>query len=259
LHAISSISVGDACVMAASDRNRRTLQLGRAQQGAARPDQLRALGWTTSEIRTRITRGEWHRRHTGVLILGDPGLLPLVEEAAALLALGKRAVLSHRTAAVLWGLADAPDERLVHVSLVARSGRPRDGIRIHLVHSLDAKDVCRRHNLRLTSPARTVIDHATDATSSELEHATSEAVAKRLMTDAELDQALGRAPDNHSGAARLRARLMYDPEFLLHTRSVAERIAYPLILEAGLPRPALNERVHGELVDLHWPEHKVIV
>jgi hypothetical protein len=160
---------------------------------------------------------------------------------------------------VLWGLADAPDERLVHVSLVARSGRPRDGIRIHLVHSLDAKDVCRRHNLRLTSPARTVIDHATDATSSELEHATSEAVAKRLMTDAELDQALGRAPDNHSGAARLRARLMYDPEFLLHTRSVAERIAYPLILEAGLPRPALNERVHGELVDLHWPEHKVIV
>ena len=52
---------------------------------------------------------------------------------------------------------------------------------------------------------------------------------------------------------------MYDSEFLLHTRSVAERIAYPLILEAGLPRPALNERVHGELVDLHWPEHKVIV
>ncbi|MGZ4234437.1 MAG: endonuclease domain-containing protein [Solirubrobacteraceae bacterium] len=111
----------------------------------------------------------------------------------------------------------------------------------------------------MTSPARTTIDFAIDAASSELEHATGEAVARRLMTDHDLEMALGRAPANHPGAARIRARLKVDPELLLHSQSVAERVAYPLLVEAGLPRPRLNQYLEGLKVDLHWPEHKLIV
>lgn len=50
-----------------------------------------------------------------------------------------------------------------------------------------------------------------------------------------------------------------DADLLLNTRSVAERIAHPLILESGLPRPHLNDLVHGHRVDLHWPQHRLIV
>ncbi len=217
------------------------------------------MGWTPSEIKTRVRRGEWHRRHRGVLILGDPGLLPLADAAAALLAVGKRGVLSHRTAAALWELCDPPSDGVVDVSVIATSARPRDGVRIHLISPLDAKDRRERSGLRVTSPARTVIDFATEVASRELEHATGESVARRLMNDEQLTDALDRAPANHPGAARLRARMNDDPALLLHTQSVAERIAYPLILKAGLPRPRLNQYVEGLKVDLHWPQHKLIV
>jgi hypothetical protein len=241
-----------SCVMAVDhDRAARTVRLSRGQHGAARPDQLIALGWSPSEIKTRVRRGEWHRRHRGVLILGDPGLLERAEPAAALLAVGKRGVLSHRTAAAFWELCDPPSDGVVDVSVSAASARPRDGVRIHLIQPLDAKDRRERFGLRVTSPARSVIDFAIDAASSDLEHATGEAVARRLMHDDELTGALDRAARNHSGAARLRVRLSLDPELLLHSQSTAERIAYPLIIDAGLPHPRLNRYIEGLKVDFH--------
>ena len=249
-----------SCVMAADqDRAARTVRLSRGQHGAARPDQLIALGWSPSEIKTRVRRGEWHRRHRGVVILGDPGLLPLADPAAALLAVGRRGALSHHFGIALWELGDPPSDGVIDVSVVATSARPRDGVRIHLLASLDAKDRRQRSGLRVTSPARTIIDFAIDAASRELEHATGEAVARRLMSEHDFDEALGRAPQNHPGAARLRARLYQDPDLLLHTQSVAERLAYPLIIDAGLPRPHLNQYVEGLKVDLHWPQHRLIV
>lgn len=111
----------------------------------------------------------------------------------------------------------------------------------------------------MTSPARTLIDLAGTTSSSELEHITGESVAKRLMSEHDLIGALDRAPNNHPGAARIRARLAEDRELLLNTRSVAERIAYPLILNADLPRPHLNQVVEGQRVDLHWARHRLIV
>lgn len=233
-------------------------RLARRQHAAALRDQLLAAGVTRSQIATRVQRGEWRRQFPSVYILGDPGLIPLAIESAVLLSIGEDAALSRHTSAFLWGQIDRKPP-VVEITVPRSNIRPRQGVRIHLVHALDAKDLRYRHGLQVTSPARTVIDLAVDATSSELEHATSEAVARRLMSDHDLDQALARAPANHPGAARLRARLNADPEFLLQTRSVAERVAYPLILAADLPRPRLNDPVGPYTVDLHWPQHKLIV
>ena len=189
--ALSCVVVESAplsCVMAADqDRAARTVRLSRGQHGAARPDQLIALGWSPSEIKTRVRRGEWHRRHRGVVILGDPGLLPLADPAAALLAVGRRGALSHHFGIALWELGDPPSDGVIDVSVVATSARPRDGVRIHLLASLDAKDRRQRSGLRVTSPARTIIDFAIDAASRELEHATGEAVARRLMSEHDFD------------------------------------------------------------------------
>lgn len=236
----------------------RLRRLKRRQHASVHRDQLLDAGLTRHQIATRVKRGEWQRPFPSVYVLGDPNLVPFAIESAALLSLGEDTALSRHTAAFLWGqIARRP--QLVDVIVSRTNVRPRPGVRIHLIHSLDAKDVRYRHALRVTSPARTLIDLATDCPSAELERIAGDSVANRLMTDGDLITTLARAPANHPGAARLRARMNADPEFLLHTRSVAERVAYPLILEAGLPRPGLNELVLGLRVDLHWPEQRLIV
>ncbi len=232
-------------------------RLRRQQHAAAHRDQLIAAGVTRAQIATRVHRGEWQRPFRSVYILGDPGLIPLAIASAVLLCLGEDAILNDRIAGFLWGQIDYRPP-VIDVAVPRTRVRPRPGVRIHLIQPLNARDVRYQHGLRLTGPARTLIDLATHATSSELEHITSESVAKRLITEQNLIEALDRAPHNHPGAARLRARLRDHTDLLLHTRSVAERIAYPLIRDAGLPRPGLNEIVEGQRVDMHWPQHRLI-
>jgi hypothetical protein len=234
-----------------------TARLIRAQNAAVTRKQLLALGWSSAEIKTRVRRGDWHRRYQGVYIAGDPALLPLAAESAALLSLGPNAVLSHRSAAALWSLAER-DGGGVDVTLVARSARPRSAVRIHLVGALDPRDVRHRENLAVTSPARTLIDFAATAAQTELMQALGEAVARNLADERELWQALERVAANHPGAAVVRAILRDEPQ-LIHAHSVAERDLLPAIRHAGLPPPLVNPRVCGEVVDLYWPEHKLVV
>jgi hypothetical protein len=172
----------------------RIARITNAQQGAIDRDQVLAAGWSDSHIRTRVRRREWRREHQGVYIAGDPDLMPLARHSAALLALGPNAALNHRTGVELWGLIRQGENVPIHVTLPARSAQPRRGLRIHLVRTLDAKDIRRRHNLRVTSPARSLIDFATQAASNELLHALSQAVAHNLTTENELNDALTASP-----------------------------------------------------------------
>ena len=55
-----------------------------------------------------MQRGLLHPDHRGVYAVGHAELPPLGREVAALLACGPSAVLSHRSAAALWGLAAWP-------------------------------------------------------------------------------------------------------------------------------------------------------
>ena len=225
-------------------REAQTRRLKRRQHAAASWDQLRAVGWTRSQIATRVDRGEWHRAFFRTYILGVPELIPLAMESAALLSFGEDTALGHRTSTAMWDLL-RPWPRTIDLIVPRAAVRARPGVRAHLVHSLDAKDVRLRHGLRVTSPARTVIDLAIDASSNELEHAIGEAVARRLMRDDELIEALDRTRKNHPGAARLRACLDHDPDLLLRTQSVAERVAYPLIVTPASPAPASTRTSRG--------------
>jgi len=228
------------------------------QHGAIHRDQVLGAGWTDSHIKTRLHRREWTREHQAVYIAGDPALLPYARHSAALLSLGPHAALSDRTGVELWRLIRQNQGGPIHVTLAARSSRPRHGVKTHLVRALDPKDIRIRENLRVTSPARAIIDFATDAASNELLHAIGEAVAQGVTSERELTDARTRVPANHPGAAIVKAILLDEPD-LIRTRSPAERYVLPLVLAADLPRPLVNTYIHGELVDLSWPEHKLIV
>jgi hypothetical protein len=187
--------------------------------------------------------------------MGDPALMPLALQSAALLSLGPDAFLSHRSAAAVWGLAE-PDPSSIDVTVIRRNPNPRRGVRIHRVTRLDPNDARTRSNLRLTSLPRTLIDFASQATASERHHAFGEARAKRRLTDRALHAALHRLPSNHPGAAIVRRMLDAGDTY---DRSKAERIMRKLCNEAQLPQPLVNRRLHGFIVDFLWPDAKLIL
>jgi predicted transcriptional regulator of viral defense system len=77
--------------------------LARRQHGAVSTAQLNAAGLGPNAIAGRVGRGWLRRVHQGVYVVG-PLESGLTRPAAALLAAGEQAALSHRTAAVIWGL-----------------------------------------------------------------------------------------------------------------------------------------------------------
>lgn len=232
---------------------RRVVGVSRGQNGAIKLEQLVSAGLTRSAIRSRVARGRLVYLFYGVYGVGDPELVPLMRPAGALLSIGETAVLSHRSAASVWGFAVA-NPQVIDVTVIGGNPKPRQGVRIHRVKT--SADTTHHSNLRITAPARTLIDFASQASTSELADAFGEARAKRLLTDAKLNSALKRAPRNDPGAAVVRAMLR---EGGTYDRSKAERLMRGLCKKAELPQPLTNVILHGHLVDFYWPDHRLII
>jgi hypothetical protein len=174
----------------------------------------------------------------------------MAREAAALLACGDGALISHRSGVYLWSmLAERPGD--VDVTLVGRRCRPKEGVRIHLANRIDQRDVRRRDGIPVTAPARTLIDFAGDAEGDELELAISEARVLRLIRNGEIEAALNRA-GNRRGVARMREFLASEVE-PGYTRSEAERRMRRLLKTARLPAPRCNPPLAGALAASRVP------
>ena len=210
------------------------------QHGCLTAAELAAAGVGRREIARWLADGSLRRKHRGVYALG-PLESPLTRYAAALLAVGPAAALSHQTAAALYELLPAPDQ--IDVTTTARGARQREGIRVHHTAHLPQSDVRLHHHLRLTSPERTLVDLARTRHPG-LARAVEEAQVRRLVTEA----ALRRHP-------ALRA-LLTEPSL---TRSEAERRLLALVRAAGLPPPRTNTRIGRYEVDFLWPEQRLIV
>jgi very-short-patch-repair endonuclease len=191
-----------------------------------------------------------------VYAVGHPALAPLALELAVVLHLGHDAVISHQSAAMIWGLTL---DRLadVHATIVGRDARPHPGLTTHRVPELDRRDVRIRDGIPVTAPARTLIDHAALCPDAVLERGISEARVMRLISDRELAAAITRCPWR-TGLARVRA-LLEAERGTAPTRSEAERRLLALVAGAQLPRPDVNARVLGHEVDFLWRSEKLVV
>ncbi len=220
--------------------------------------ELQALGVSGSAISRAVARGRLHRRHRGVYSLVPAAALPpLAEEQAAVLAVGDGAYLSGHRAAAAWGYRRATD-RDIEVTVAGRdAGRTRAGIKVHLVRSLDSRDIRKLKGIPITSPARTLLDIAPDLSDRELERAFDEAVAMGLMTRAAVRATL-RANPRRPGCARLRA-LADEGRGATMTRSEAEERFLGLIRRAGLPAPLVNVKLGRWEADFLWRAERVVV
>jgi very-short-patch-repair endonuclease len=248
-------------------------EVWRVVQGGAHPDaaiewvaerqlalittpQLHAAGARRGSIEWRLATGTLHPRYRGVYLVGHPIPVPGAAELAAVLACGKRTFVSHRSAAMLWGLvADAGDG--ADVTVVRRRCRSRDGLRVHRVDDLAAADWTERRGIPITRPARTLIDFASTAGAEEAERAIADAFARRLVTRSPLVAAIERNP-YRAGVARVRA-ILDQPGGPKRTRSGGERALLRLIRAAGLPEPRTNYPVAGFSADFCWPDQRLIV
>jgi very-short-patch-repair endonuclease len=225
------------------------------QYGVVATRQLRAAGISPGAIATRVRRHGLHRLHRGVYAVGHTALVPLAREMAAVLACGEGAVVSHRSAAVLWRLVEAVDGP-IHVTS-ARSSRRRPGLRVHRSRTLAPEDVRTLHGIPVTSPTRTLLDLAEAAPDRELERALDEAIVQKLTTPATLVAVVQHA-EGRQGAPRLRSLLERgDPPSL--TRSEAEERFLALVRQAGLAQPEVNVRLLNHAVDFLWPRQRLVV
>jgi predicted transcriptional regulator of viral defense system len=107
------------------DRSRELWKLVGRQHGVVSRAQLLALGFSAEAIAHRIAVGRLHRIQRGVYAVGRPELSRHGRWMAAVIACGPDAVLSHSSAARLWGVRDREGPTIeVSVPLHVRRERP---------------------------------------------------------------------------------------------------------------------------------------
>jgi len=214
------------------------------QHGIVATGQLVEAGLKTSAISKRVRSGRLHRIHQGVYAVGHEGLSEEARWMAAVLACGPRAVLSHGSAAVHWGLL-RPLDGPIDVTVPTHNGRRRRrGIRIHRCATLGAplrphgtekrpaSLVTVRDRVPVTTVARTLVD---------IRGTLAPYLVRRAVRQAEfLGLGLGEIKTDR-------------------TRSELERDFLRLCRRYGIPAPEVNVLVGGMTVDFLWRSRRLVV
>lgn len=192
----------------------------------------------------------------GVYAVGRPELTQHGRWMAAVLGAGRGdAVLSHESAAALWEIRRAPQDRIELSSLCA--GRSsRTGLVVHRRAALTEQDITSRLGIPTTTPACTLIDLAPRLNSRALEAAINEADKLDLVDFGSLAAAVeAAAPRAGTGALR---KLLERSTFAM-TDSELERRFLALVRRARLPEPTTGARLNGYKTDFWWPQFKLVV
>jgi very-short-patch-repair endonuclease len=172
---------------------------------------------------------------------------------AAVLTAGEGAVLSHESAAALYGIEDR-ESRIVVSTPGSRRTRSRD-IRLHC-QQFEPRDRGVLDEIPVTSPARTLIDLATIASANRLEAAVN-AADKLGLVDPETLRAEVAERAGQRGAPALRHLL--DRDTFRLTDSELERRFLRLVRRSGLPVPETGVVVDGMRLDFLWPQLGLVV
>ncbi|MGH2937581.1 MAG: hypothetical protein ACRDPE_05615, partial [Solirubrobacterales bacterium] len=174
---------------------------------------------------------------------------------AAVLACGDHAVLSHRSAAQLWGIGYEEGKR-IDISVRRKSKIRRRGIKVRARPSLGASAVVVRFGIPVTHPIQTLLDVATELEPMRLERAVNEADKLDLIDPESLRTAL----EGYVGMPGVKTlRTMLDRHTFRLSDSDLEIYFRPLALAAGFPLPLSKHWVLGYETDFYFPDHDLIV
>jgi len=234
-------------------RERELTALAERQHGVVSRRQLLDAGLGRRAIGRRVEAGRLRCLHRCVYAFGYQRLGSRGEWMAAVLACGEGAVLSHRSAAALWGLRRPPSGS---VDVSAARGRRRQGITIHEGSIVDSERTT-VVGIPVTSVARTLFDLAEVVDEKQLGSAFEEADRLRLMRMPELEAVCARGHGRH--ALRPIRALIDAGQTPEDTQSPLEDRVLDLCHEHHLPLPVTGARVLGREVDAFWPAQKLMV
>jgi very-short-patch-repair endonuclease len=210
-------------------------RLASLQHGVVTTRQILEIGLSHEAISKRAKAGRLHRIHRGVYAVGHRALSPHSYWMAAVLACGDDAVLSHTSAAALWGFL-RPFDGPIHVTSPSTSGRARrSGIALHRSRSLAADLVTQQHRIPVTNPQRTIDD---------LEGFVESYLVRRAIRQAE------HAKHRLNPSTKAKTK---------RTRSDLELAFLRFCSRHSFPRPEVNVKVGKWEVDFLWREQRVAV
>jgi len=237
-------------------RDEAVTRIAGGQRDLVSTEQLRGCGLDKDAVARRVKAGWLRLVFQGVYSVGSGELPPLALEQAALMSCGRGSLISHRSAASVWGMRrTAPGE--VEVSVVGRGCRLRNGMAVHRIQAIDRTELRKHEGLWVSSPARAVLEVAAVGTKHELIEVIDAGLAQRRFTPGDLKSVLARNRPCR-GAGRL-DEVLADETSMAISRSKAEKALLKLIQSAGLPLPETNVKFGRFEADFVWREQRVIV
>jgi very-short-patch-repair endonuclease len=211
------------------------VELAHEQHGMLARWQLLRAGLSPDTVDRWVKAGRLIRVHRGVYALGHVPPSPHAKAMAAVLACGPNAVLSHRSAAALWGLI----RYYGATEVTAPSNHAHRRITVHRARLTDA-DITRHYAIPVTTPARTLTDLARSLDPATLTRALNDARLRRLMSLDDLPPKLRRGQPANP------------------TRSAFEDAFRTFCDRHELPQPEINVVVAGYEVDALWRAQRLI-
>jgi very-short-patch-repair endonuclease len=210
-------------------------RLATDQHGLVTRSQLLNAGVRPHTIDHWVQSGRLLNIHRGVYALGHIPPSPHARTMAAVLACGRGAVLSHRSAAKLYDLIryDGP------IEITAATKRTRPGLIVHR-KPLTQADITHHWGIPVTSPARTLSDVAHILDPASLTRAVNDARLNRHLSLDDLPPTLRRGQTPRP------------------TRSAFEDAFRRFCARHRLPQPEINAIVAGYEVDALWRPQQLV-
>jgi hypothetical protein len=233
-------------------------QLAGRQYGVVSRSQLRELGFGDDEIDYRLAVRRLIALHRGVFAVGHDRVAREGRWLAGVLACGGDAVLSHRSAAALWGLiayggaaeVSAPGDRRDRPGLVARRA------------TIQPDEQTLYRAVPVTTVARTLLDLGAVVRAERVRKAGEQAEVAGLFDLRDVQLLVERYP-KRPGTAALREAVRVVADSVGRTREELEERFRSLVLSANLPAPIYNAALELDGIsveaDAYWPEHGLIV
>ncbi|HKH65632.1 MAG TPA: type IV toxin-antitoxin system AbiEi family antitoxin domain-containing protein [Solirubrobacterales bacterium] len=230
-------------------------ELAEAQHGVVSFRQLRELSFSKGHISRAFEAGRLRRIHRGVYAVGHGRLSEHGRCHAAVLACGAGAVLSHHSAAWLWGfLPRCPEEAAITTPI---RGHRRRGIRVHRAAALSDSDCTSYEEIPVTAAARTLLDLGAVATMRELTSAVDRARRLGRLDLDPLDLLISRHRSTVAAKRLAQALSLYRKPVFDRARS--ELLFLQALEQQGETLPILNCWVDRWEIDAYWEAERFAV
>lgn len=218
-------------------REARLALLAGRQSGAFSFGQALELGFSSSTIGRRLASRTWERRHAGVYVIGGTPRSRLQDLWVAVLAVGRQAVITHESAALIHGAERLPPHPIT-LTVPHGGHHALAGLFVHQIDDLAAAHRTNHRGLPVSTPARAVVELGATQRDTELGRVVDDLLNSRRTTLQSIAAVLHQvARPGKPGIERVARVLDQRGDGYVPPASELERSLFSTLAAGGLPPP----------------------